>query len=147
MSGRPDASFEIKDGFVRFGENAVSFKDLVRYLKGPDGVVIGDGRYESVKDKNILMGAKAPFWEVSWGAAKINVDRETGRIKVLKYVTIADAGKAINPQQCHSQEVGALVQGIGQAFFEKTEYENGIMLNPGLINYHIPTVHDLPDEG
>jgi CO/xanthine dehydrogenase Mo-binding subunit len=146
LSGRPDASFEIKDGFVRFGESAISLKDLVRYLKGPDGVVTGDGRYESVKDKKILMGAKAPFWEVSWGAAKIKVDRETGRIKILKFVTIADAGKAINPQQCHSQEIGALVQGIGQAFFEKTEYESGIMVNPGLINYRVPTVHDLPEE-
>lgn len=146
MSGRPDATFEIQDGFVRFGESAVSLKDLVRYLKGPGGVVTGGGRYESVKDENILMGAKAPFWEVSWGAAKIKVDRETGRVKVLKFVTIADVGTAINPQQCHSQEIGALMQGIGQAFFEKTEYENGIMLNPGLINYAVPTMQDLPEE-
>jgi CO/xanthine dehydrogenase Mo-binding subunit len=68
---------------------------------------------------------------VSWGAAKVKVDRVTGEIKILKFVTIADAGKAINPQQCHSQEIGAMVQGIGQAFFEQTLYENGIMLNPG----------------
>ena len=92
------------------------------------------------------MGAKAPFWEVSWGAAKVKVDRDTGQIKILKFVTIADAGKAINPQQCHSQEIGAMVQGIGQAFFEQTVYENGIMLNPGLINYRVPGVYDLPDE-
>ncbi len=146
LSGRPDARFTIEDGFVRFGENAVSFKEIVHHLKGAAGIVTGDGRYESVKDKNILMGAKAPFWEVSWGAAKIKVDRDTGQIKLIKFVTIADAGKAINPQQCHSQEVGALMQGIGQTFFEKTEYENGIMLNPGLINYRVPTVDDLPEE-
>lgn len=146
LAGLPDAAFELKDGFLRVGELAVSFQDVVRHLKGPSGVVIGDGRYESVRDKSILMGAKAPFWEVSWGAAKIKVDRDTGQIKILKFVTIADAGKAINPQQCHSQEVGALVQGIGQAFFEQTVYENGIMVNPGLINYRVPGVHDLPDE-
>jgi CO/xanthine dehydrogenase Mo-binding subunit/aerobic-type carbon monoxide dehydrogenase small subunit (CoxS/CutS family) len=146
LSGRPDASFEIKDGWVRFGEYGASFQDLVRFLKGPDGLVIGEGRYESVKDQSILMGAKAPFWEVSWGGAKIKVDRETGQVKLLKLVTIADAGKAINPRQCHIQEAGALVQGIGQAIFEKTEYENGIMVNPGLINYHVPTVLDLPEE-
>ena len=39
-----------------------------------------------------------------------------------------------------------MVQGIGQAFFEQTLYENGIMLNPGLINYRVPGVYDLPDE-
>jgi CO/xanthine dehydrogenase Mo-binding subunit/aerobic-type carbon monoxide dehydrogenase small subunit (CoxS/CutS family) len=146
ITQRPEADYSLQDGMVRFGEAALSFAAIVRHLKGEHGTVSGDGRYESVRDKNILMGAKAPFWEVSWGAAKIKVDRETGQIKVLKFVTIADAGKAINPQQCHSQEVGALMQGIGQAFFEKTEYENGIMVNPGLINYHVPTVHDLPEE-
>lgn len=42
--------------------------------------------------------------------------------------------------------MGALVQGIGQAFFEQTVYENGIMVNPGLINYRVPGVVDRPDE-
>lgn len=146
MSARLDAEYSLREGFVRFGEAALNLAQVVRYLKGADGVVTGHGRYESIKDPSILMGAKAPFWEVSWGAAKIKVDRDTGQIKILKFVTIADAGKAINPQQCHTQEVGALVQGIGQAFFEKTEYENGVMVNPGLINYRVPTVEDLPEE-
>ncbi|MBM4261993.1 MAG: 2Fe-2S iron-sulfur cluster binding domain-containing protein [Deltaproteobacteria bacterium] len=146
MTARSDADYSLRDGFVRFGETALSTADVVRHLKGANGVVAGHGRYESTKDPNILMGAKAPFWEVSWGAAKIKVDRDTGQIKIVKFVTIADAGKAINPQQCHTQEVGALVQGIGQAFFEKTEYENGVMVNPGLINYRVPNVKDLPEE-
>jgi CO/xanthine dehydrogenase Mo-binding subunit/aerobic-type carbon monoxide dehydrogenase small subunit (CoxS/CutS family) len=146
LSGRRDAAFKLEAGQVRFGESALTFKEIVRHIKGQGGKLTGHGRYESVKDKNILMGAKAPFWEVSWGAAKIKLDRDTGQIKILKFVTIADAGKAINPQQCHSQEAGSLVQGIGQAFFEKTEYENGIMVNPGLINYRVPNVHDLPEE-
>lgn len=146
MIGRHEGDFTLRDGFIRFGETALSVAEVVRHLKGTNGVVVGAGRYESVKDPNILMGAKAPFWEVSWGAARIKVDRDTGQIKILKFVTIADAGKAINPQQCHTQEVGALVQGIGQAFFEKTEYENGAMVNPGLINYRVPKVEDLPEE-
>lgn len=146
LTGRHDASFELDNGFLRVGEIAVSFQEVVRHVKGAMGTMIGEGRYESIRDKNLLLGAKAPFWEVSWGAAKVKVDRITGEIKIVKFVTIADAGKAINPQQCHSQEIGAMVQGIGQAFFEQTLYENGIMLNPGLINYRVPGVYDLPDE-
>jgi CO/xanthine dehydrogenase Mo-binding subunit/aerobic-type carbon monoxide dehydrogenase small subunit (CoxS/CutS family) len=146
LTGRHDAAFELNDGFLRVGEVAVSFEEAVRHLKGALGIMIGEGRYESVRDKSLLMGAKAPFWEVSWGAAKIKVDRDTGEIKILKFVSIADTGKAINPQQCHSQEIGAMVQGIGQAFFEQTLYENGIMLNPGLLNYRVPGVYDLPEE-
>jgi CO/xanthine dehydrogenase Mo-binding subunit len=146
LTGRHDAAFEVNDGSLRVGEVAVSFEEAVRHLKGASGILIGEGRFESTRDKSVLMGAKAPFWEVSWSAAKIRVDRDTGQIKVLKFVTIADTGKAINPQQCHSQEIGAMVQGIGQAFFEQTVYENGIMLNPGLLNYRVPGVYDLPEE-
>jgi CO/xanthine dehydrogenase Mo-binding subunit len=143
ITGRHDVDYVVRDGSVRFGETALSIAEIVRRASG---IIVGHGRYESVKDKSILMGAKAPFWEVSWGAAKIKVDRETGTIRILKFVTIADVGKAINPQQCHTQEVGALMQGIGQSFFEKTVYENGVMVNPGLINYRVPTVADLPEE-
>jgi CO/xanthine dehydrogenase Mo-binding subunit len=146
ITGRADAAYSLSEGFIRFGETSISMAEAVRHLDGSNGVIVGHGRYESVKDSSILMGAKAPFWEVSWGAAKIKVDRDTGQVRILKFVTIADAGKAINPQQCHSQEIGALMQGVGQTFFEKTEYENGIMVNPGLINYRVPNVHDLPEE-
>ena len=146
LSGRLDESFELKDGFIRLGETAFGFADIVRHLHGEHGVLTGLGRYESERDPGTIMGAKAPFWEVSWGAAKVKVDRETGEIKVLKFVSIADAGKAINPQQCHSQEVGAVMQGIGQALFEKTIYENGIMVNPNLINYRVPSIYDLPEQ-
>lgn len=146
LSGRLHENFEFKDGFLRLGEFALSFADIVRHSQGEQGVVTGLGRYESERDPETIMGAKAPFWEVSWGAAKVKVDRETGEIKILKFVSIADAGKAINPQQCHSQEVGAVMQGIGQALFEKTVYENGIMVNPNLINYRVPSVYDLPEE-
>ncbi|MBI2351515.1 MAG: xanthine dehydrogenase family protein molybdopterin-binding subunit, partial [Deltaproteobacteria bacterium] len=66
--------------------------------------------------------------------------------KVLKYVSIADTGKALNPQQCVTQEKGAVVQGIGQAFFEEAVYQNGIMTNPSLINYRLPGIEDLPEE-
>ena len=146
LTGRHDADFELKDNFIRFGENAVSFRDVVRHLKGDGGVLIGNGRYESVRDERILMRAKAPFWEVSWGAAKIKVDRQTGEVKIQKFVTIADAGKAINPQQCHSQEVGAVMQGVGQTLFEEIVYDNGSMLNSNLVNYRVPGVNDLPEE-
>jgi CO/xanthine dehydrogenase Mo-binding subunit len=146
LTGRFDANFELKDNCIRFGENVLRFGDVVRHLMGDGGVLIGSGRYESVRDSSILMGAKAPFWEVSWGAARVKVDRQTGQIKIQKFVTIADAGKAINPQQCHSQEAGALMQGVGQALFEQTLYENGSMLNANLVNYHVPGVQDLPEE-
>lgn len=146
LSGRPEANFTLEGGCVRVKEMALGLGEIVRYLKGENGVISGEGRFESIKDQNAPLGARSPFWEVSWGAAKVRVDRETGEVKVLKFVSIADAGKAINLQQCHTQERGALVQGIGQALFEELVYENGIMLNPNLIDYRVPAFADLPDE-
>lgn len=146
LSGRGDANFVFEGGCVRFGETALAFGDIVRRIKGEGGIISGEGRFESAKDPKAPLGARSPFWEVSWGAAKVRVDRETGEVKIVKFVTAADAGKAINPQQCLTQEKGALVQGIGQAFFEEAVYENGIMVNPSPIYYRVPTIDDLPDE-
>jgi 4-hydroxybenzoyl-CoA reductase subunit alpha len=49
LTGRYDANFELKDHFIRFGESALRFGDVVRHLKGDGGVLIGNGRYESVE--------------------------------------------------------------------------------------------------
>lgn len=141
-----DAQFSVEGGYLRFGEIKYSFGDIVRFLKGESGRVIGDGRYESVKNPNAPLGAASPFWEVSWAGAHVRVDRDTGEINIEKLVSIADAGKAINPQQCDTQEKGAVVQGIGQALFEETAYRDGSMLNPNLIGYRVPNIKDVPEQ-
>jgi CO/xanthine dehydrogenase Mo-binding subunit len=146
LSGHPNVNAVLQAGYVQVGEMSFGLGDIVACLKGENGVISGEGRYESEKDSSAPLGARSPFWEASWGAAKVRVDRETGELKVLKFVSIADAGKAINPQQCHTQERGAMLQGMGQALFEVALYENGIMLNPNLIDYRVPGFVDLPDE-
>lgn len=146
LSGQSSANFTLGAGGVRVGETSFSFGAIVNFLKGEDGVISGEGRYESVKDAQAPLGARSPFWEPSWGAAKVRVDRETGAVKVLKFVSVADAGKAINPQQCHTQERGAMLQGMGQAMFEEAVYQNGVMINPNLIDYRVPGFVDLPGE-
>ncbi len=142
----PDAAATLANGEVRLGEIAFPFSALVRHVKGAGGVITGAGRQVSERDPDAPLGARAPFWEVGWGAAKVRVDRETGEVRVLRYVSIADAGKAINPQVCHTQEQGAFLQGLGQALFEETVYENGLMLTPDALTYRLPKISDLPDE-
>lgn len=146
LSKVPAGEALVENGAVRIGEVAFPFATLVAHAKGSGGVLIGEGRQESERDPRAPLGARAPFWEVGWGAAKVHVDRETGDVRVLKYVSIADAGKAINPQQCHTQEQGAFVQGLGQALFEEAIYENGVMLTPDALTYRLPKAEDLPDE-
>jgi CO/xanthine dehydrogenase Mo-binding subunit len=86
------------------------------------------------------------FWEVCVAAAEVSVDRETGKVRVEKTATVADVGKAINPQLVERQDEGATMQGIGNALFEEMAYADGLLLNDNLLEYRIPSMEDLPAE-
>jgi CO/xanthine dehydrogenase Mo-binding subunit len=60
---------------------------------------------------------------------------------------VADVGKAINPKQVETQEMGGLMQGIGNAIYEEMIYDpsSGQLTNGSLFDYHIPTMLDLPE--
>ena len=85
------------------------------------------------------------FWETGMGGVNLSVDTETGSIKLNKYVSVADVGKAINPAQCQGQDEGAAIQGLGHTMFESLVYENGQLLNSNLIDYRVPSITDLPE--
>lgn len=77
--------------------------------------------------------------------AEVEVDKETGAVKVLKFTAIQDAGKAIHPSYVEGQMQGGAVQGIGWALNEEYIWdEQGVMLNPGFLDYRIPVASDLP---
>jgi CO/xanthine dehydrogenase Mo-binding subunit len=84
------------------------------------------------------------FWEVCVGAAEVEVDPETGLVRVRRTATAADVGRAINPQLIERQDEGATLQGLGNALFEEMAYEDGLLLNDTLLDYRIPTFRDLP---
>jgi CO/xanthine dehydrogenase Mo-binding subunit len=86
------------------------------------------------------------FWEVCVGAAEVEVDPDTGEVRVRKTATIADVGKAINPQLVERQDEGGTMQGIGNALFEELVYEEGLLLNDNLLDYRVPSFEDLPDQ-
>lgn len=75
----------------------------------------------------------------------VEVDRDTGKVDVLRYTAAQDAGKAIHPSYVEGQLQGGAVQGIGWALNEEYIYdENGILQNPGFLDYRIPLASDLP---
>lgn len=82
---------------------------------------------------------------MSWGAAEVEIDRDTGEIKILKYVSAADVGKAIHPIQCKGQDEGAVMTAIGHSLFEEMVYQDGHLVNPNLIDYRLPGFRDLPE--
>jgi len=75
----------------------------------------------------------------------IEVDPDTGKVSVLRYVAAQDAGRAIHPSYVEGQIQGGVVQGIGWALNEEYIYDaSGRMQNPGFLDYRIPVSSDLP---
>jgi len=75
----------------------------------------------------------------------VEVDRETGRVTVLRHTVIQDAGKAIHPSYVEGQYQGGAAQCIGWALNEEYVYgEDGRLENPGFLDYRIPVASDLP---
>jgi CO/xanthine dehydrogenase Mo-binding subunit len=134
----------LKDGEILSGDKRLSYGKVVAAFFGmPGGELIGRGYMRS----GAGLAATFPlFWETGMGGAHIAVDPETGAITVDKYVTVADVGAAINPQQAEGQDEGAAIQGLGHTLFESLAYEHGQPLNANLIDYRVPRFTDLPRE-
>ena len=76
----------------------------------------------------------------------VEVDPETGHVKVLRFTASQDVGRAIHPDYCEGQIQGGVVQGIGWALNEEYIYaKNGDVDNAGFLDYRIPVASDLPN--
>ena len=75
----------------------------------------------------------------------VEVDKQTGLIKILRYTVVQDVGKAIHPAYVEGQLQGGAVQGIGWALNEEYVYgDDGILQNPGFLDYRVPVASDVP---
>jgi len=79
-------------------------------------------------------------------AVEVEVDTETGSIRIVDVVSANDVGKAVNPQQVVGQTEGAVVQAAGYTVLEKFVQEDGFVLTPHLSTYLIPGILDVPDK-
>jgi CO/xanthine dehydrogenase Mo-binding subunit len=78
--------------------------------------------------------------------AEVAVDTETGVVRVVKFVGVADCGTPINPALAEGQLEGAIVQGIGHTLYEEMLISSrGGVRNPSLFDYRIPTAADVPE--
>jgi CO/xanthine dehydrogenase Mo-binding subunit len=75
----------------------------------------------------------------------VEVDRETGAVKLLRYTAVQDAGKAIHPSYVEGQLQGGVAQGVGWALNEEYVFDrDGAMENAGFLDYRMPVASDLP---
>jgi CO/xanthine dehydrogenase Mo-binding subunit len=125
--------------------DAATYPDLFRKHFGlAGGELIGRGEVAPSGSGSYAEGPV--FWEVCVGAAEVEVEPETGVVRVRKTATAADVGRAINPQLVRRQDEGATMQGLGNALFEEMIFEDGQLLNDTLLEYRVPSFEDVPDE-
>ncbi|MCS7207146.1 MAG: xanthine dehydrogenase family protein molybdopterin-binding subunit [Dehalococcoidia bacterium] len=98
------------------------------------GPIVGTGTVTRLQPAN----------EFAAQVCDVEVDPETGKVKILRFTAFQDAGKAINPVQVEGQMQGGAVQGIGWGLFEYYAWDKGKLRNPTLLDYREPTALDVP---
>jgi 4-hydroxybenzoyl-CoA reductase subunit alpha len=129
---------------------AVPFEDIVyETLHSQEGrYIMGNGFYNPpTKAVDIMSSEGNPALAYSFGAqiAEVEVDPETGIVKILKMTVAHDVGRAINPLAVEGQMDGQVFSGMGQTLFEECIIENGLILNPSFLDYKLPRSFEVPE--
>jgi len=140
----PQDAISLKDGEAAAAGKKISYGQLInKHFAGQGGELVGTGYAHSGMAPT---PANPLFWEIGIGAVEVSVDQETGKVHVEKYVTAADAGKAIHPLQCEGQDEGSAMMGFGHTFYEAYQWDGGQMINSSLVDYKVPSFDDVPEE-
>jgi CO/xanthine dehydrogenase Mo-binding subunit len=136
---------EIGPDTVRLPDRALTYAQLLAAHFGPPrGEVIGMGESRNAYNPAHPLGGSPAFWEVMCAGAEVEVDPETGLVRLLEIALVSDIGKALNPQQVESQDEGAAVMGLGHTLMEHIILDaRGRILNLGALDYRIPTIQDI----
>ena len=118
-------------------DRAMTFAEVGEKLRHV--MIIGNGSRGPNPNDTALSAFAAQF-------AEVEVDTETGQVRVLRIVAAHDSGRIINPRLAQSQLEGGILQGIGFALFEERVIDTalGVPLNPTMHDYKVPTLADVP---
>lgn len=126
----------------------LTWLEAIDILTAHRGSVTVSGKYISPKLGGDFKGAGAglsPSYSFGACIAEVDVDTETGFVKINNVWGAHDCGKAINPMAVEGQLEGSWHMGIGQALTEQMKYYNGLLVNNNFLDYKIPTTLDTPD--
>ncbi len=124
-------------------------KDLFKKKYGMQaGNIVGVGtyipEYKSPDPATGLSENVTPFWMIGGTGVEIEVDSETGHVRILRMINAVDCGRPLNPRVVETQLSGAALMQLGFTLFENMEYDNGQVTNASFADYKIPGIHDVP---
>ncbi len=131
--------------FMPFGELAKRARDL-----GPGRLIIGKGYWAPTNtqfpDRKTRYGNVSGAYSFACQVAEVEVDPETGQVRVLKITIGDDCGQVINLLGAEGQAEGSAAMGVGHALMENIIFaDNGQIMNPSFLEYKIPTTLDVSD--
>ena len=129
---------EFQDGVFTCSKNPadrMTFRELAGRLTRTGGAITCSASADSTGVGSTFCG----------NVVDVEVDPETGKVDILRYTSIIDAGQSVHPGYVEGQVQGATVQGIGWALNEEYSYDdNGTMVNSSFLDYRMPTILDVP---
>ncbi len=149
----PD-DLELDDGAVQVRgapSRRLTFPQLfTAHFGAPVGSLLGHYSFQTQGGVNPATGKgkgrASVYFFLSACAAEVEVDVETGKARVLRMANAVDAGKAINPRQCHLQNEGSMLTELGAALFEEMVFEDGQPINASFVEYMLPSLEDHPQQ-
>jgi CO/xanthine dehydrogenase Mo-binding subunit len=141
--GKPE-EWQLIQGRLCWGETSFSINEIMRSLGG-NAVLkcVGHNKVPiTVKDSAF---AGMDHWAPSGAAIDLEVNADTGELRILGYSVIADAGKALHYPSAKAQTDGGAVMGFGHALFEETIYQEGQLQNGDPFQYRLPVMKDIPE--
>ena len=147
LLGVPDDAIEFADGRVGTGATSMSFEDLANHCWIGNVSTSADGWYaapESTFDENGQGDAYAVY-SYATHIAEVEVDMDTGRVKLDCITAAHDVGRVLNPVTLEGQIQGGALQGIGMALYERMVTDGGTIVTADFSTYILPTSMDVPE--
>jgi 4-hydroxybenzoyl-CoA reductase subunit alpha len=128
----------------------MSFEEAVVSAIDFTGALTGTGSYAPPKEARggSFKGAgvgPSPAYSYSAQVAEVSVDTDTGEVTVHKVWAAHDCGRALNPVSVEGQVIGSVWMGLGQALQEEMVWKDGLLMNPGMLDYKSPSAVESPD--
>jgi len=143
-----EEDLEIADGAVRVvgaPQLAVKLGDLARMLKGAPGYPFPKG-IEPGLESSATFRIDQLAYSNACHLAEVEVDIETGAVRILRYIAMQDAGRLVNPMIVEGQVHGGIAHGIGNAIFEWMGYDDaGQPFTTTFADYLLPSAADVPN--
>ncbi|HET7089134.1 MAG TPA: xanthine dehydrogenase family protein molybdopterin-binding subunit [Anaerolineae bacterium] len=146
--GEPDSKRQTPKSKIQ-NPKAVELGKVVRARHFREGgqIVAGEGWYDpptQLVDKATYKGNISATYGFGAQMAEVEVDTETGHVRVLRLVCANDVGRAINPMAVEGQMEGGAQMGLGYALCEEVQVQDGQVLNPNFHDYRLFTAADMP---